>query len=170
MTNISSMKTNAADLLFADFSAEYAATRRVLERYPSGKGDWRPHAKSRALAQLATHVADIVNRGSMLLTSDSVDMLARAPLASMDDVSELLAHFEDAVRRFSTVLADATLADLEKGWSLMRGEQVVLQAPKRILMRSMVMSHLVHHRAQLGVYYRLLDIPVPGVYGPSADD
>jgi uncharacterized damage-inducible protein DinB len=159
-----------AELLYGDFATEHATTRRFLERYPEGRGDWRPHEKSRTLAQLATHVADIVNRGTMVLETDGMELGSRAPLQPMDSAHALLAHFEGGLARFSIALAAADLDELAQPWALRRDGRVLVEHPRRILLRQMMMSHLTHHRAQLGVYYRLLGVPVPGAYGPSADD
>ena len=159
-----------AELLYGDFAIEHAATRRMLERYPDGKGDWRPHARSRTLAELATHVADIVNRGTAVLRDDGMEVGARPPLPPMDSARELLGHFDGAVAQFSGALSGVNLAHLAQPWQLRRGGRVLIEHPRRILLRQIMMSHLIHHRAQLGVYYRLLDIAVPGTYDPSADD
>jgi uncharacterized damage-inducible protein DinB len=159
-----------AELLYGDFAGEHAATRRILERYPDGKGEWRPHERSRTLAQLATHVADIVNRGTVVLETDGMEPGARQPLPPMDSARELLAHFETGLARFTAVLAAADLDRLAQPWAIRRDGRVLREQPRRIMLRQAMMSHLVHHRAQLGVYYRLLGVPVPGVYGPSADD
>lgn len=159
-----------AELLYGDFAAEHAATRRFLERYPGGQGDWRPHEKSRTLAQLATHVADIINRGTVVLETEGMELGARAPLPPMDSAQALLAHFEAGLARFTTALAATDLDRLAQPWALRQGGRVLVEHPRRILLRQMMMSHLTHHRAQLGVYYRLLGVPVPGAYGPSADD
>ena len=88
----------------------------------------------------------------------------------LDSARELLAQFDENVARFSAALEKADYASLANSWAMRRGSQVLIEQPKRVLLRLMVMSHLVHHRAQLGVYYRLLGLPVPGMYGPSADD
>ncbi len=161
---------SAAELLYGDFPAEHGATRRFLERYPDGKGAWRPHERSRALDQLATHVADIVYRGVAILDSDGMDVASRPQLTLMDSARELLAHFDAGLERFNTALATADFEHLARPWALRRGGHVLVQESRRVLLRRMMMSHLVHHRAQLGVYYRLLGVPVPGAYGPSADD
>jgi uncharacterized damage-inducible protein DinB len=158
-----------ADLLFADFKQEYASTRRVLQRYPDGKGDWRPHAKSRPLAALATHVADVINRGAQVLETAFMEV-GRQPLTPMDSASELVAFFDDNVARFTAALAATSDDALAQPWSVRHGGKVLMENPRRLMLRTIMMSHLVHHRAQLGVYYRLLDIPVPGVYGPTADE
>ncbi|HXY31993.1 MAG TPA: DinB family protein [Gemmatimonadaceae bacterium] len=161
---------SAGDLLFGDFSAEYASTRRVLERYPDGRGTWRPHEKSRTVSELATHLADLPNRGVTVLQTEVFDVGTRAPVAPMDSAKDLLAHFEGAVRNLAAAVAAADFDHLEKPWTIRAGGKVLTQQPRRVMMRIMGMSHLVHHRAQLGVYYRLMGIPVPGIYGPSADD
>ena len=162
--------SSPAQFLYADFAHEHASTRRLLEGYPTRKGEWRPHDKSRPLAALATHVADIVNRGTNVLADDGMDIIGRKPLPPLDSPEDLLAHFDAAVAKFDGLLAAASMEDLDKPWTLKRGDAVMFAMPRRLLLRTFMMSHLVHHRAQLGVYYRLLGVPVPGMYGPSADD
>ena len=157
-------------LLFGDFAAEHKTTRRFLERYPAGKDDWRPHEKSRALGALATHVADIVNRGVAVLTTEFLAIGGRPPMAPLGTAVELIAHFEAGLAKLDAALAAATLAHLEDPWQMRHGERVAAEAPRRLMLRRIMMSHTIHHRAQLGVYYRLLGIPVPGSYGPSADE
>jgi len=164
------MTTSPSELLYGDFAGEHAATRRMLSRYPDGKGQWRPDEKSRSLAQLATHVAGIVGRGTTVLTTDGLDVSTRQPPPVFDSAAELLGYFDENVAHLNEALAKADFASLEQRWAMRRGNQVLIEQTKRHLLRVMMMSHLVHHRAQLGVYYRLLGIPVPGMYGPSADD
>jgi uncharacterized damage-inducible protein DinB len=159
-----------AELLYGDFPAEHAATRRILERYPDGKGSWRPHERSRSLDQLATHVADIVNRGVAVLETDGMEIGARPQLALMDSARDLLAHFETGLTRLSAALAAADFDHLAQRWAIRHAGRVLIEHPRRVMLRQIMMSHLVHHRAQLGVYYRLLGVAVPGAYGPSADD
>lgn len=158
------------ELLYADFASEHASTRRMLERFPDGRGDWRPHEKSRTLAQLATHVASILNAGTLMLGTDALDILTRAPQQPLDTAAALVAHFDAAVVAFDAALAAVSFERLDQGWTMRRGDLVLIAAPRRVLLRRLTMNHLVHHRAQLGVYYRLLGVPVPGVYGPSADE
>ena len=162
--------TALVELLYADFTPEHASTRRMLQRYPDGKGDWRPHEKSRALAPLATHVADIVNRGTMVLETDGMDIAGREPIAPIDSAAGLIERFDTSVQRFTAALAAATDDALGRPWVIRHGSRVLFEQPRRVMLRTIMMSHLIHHRAQLGVYYRLLGIPVPGVYGPSADE
>ena len=156
--------------LFEDFTREFAATRRVLERFPSDHDEWRPHAKSRTLLQLASHIAGIPTRGTMILATEGLDMATARPAGSPAPAGELVARFDANVAEFQRALAKATPDDLSHDWVMSAGDQVIVRDTKRSLMRLMVVSHLIHHRAQLGVYYRLLDVPVPGVYGPSADE
>ena len=159
-----------AQLLYPDFDAEFATTRRFLERYPAGKDDWRPHPASRPLGALANHVADLSSRGTLILETDEVDVATRQPRPELRTAVELVGLFDANVARFRTVLAGVDFAALERLWTLRMGPKIIVQTPKRLLLRTMLMSHMVHHRAQLGVYYRLLGVPVPGAYGPSADE
>ena len=162
--------TSPAELLFGDFTAEHASTRRMLERYPDGKGEWRPDPKSRPLGPLATHVAGIVTRGSLVLETDGFDVANRQTPPAFDSAHELLAHFDENVARLTEKLTQVDYPTLAQPWAMRRGNHVLIERPRGYLLRVLMMSHLVHHRAQLGVYYRLLGIPVPGMYGPSADD
>ena len=161
---------SAAELLYADLESEFASTRRVLERFPEQHADWRPHEKSRTLAELATHVADIPNRAVVILETDGMDIAMRTPMASLLTVAALLDHFAASSAKARALVAGADLEMLAEQWSVRAGPRVLLAQPRRVALRIVVMSHMVHHRAQLGVYYRLLGVPVPGVYGPSADD
>jgi uncharacterized damage-inducible protein DinB len=161
---------STVDMLYSDFEPEHAATRRLLERFPDAKHDWRPHEHSRTIAELATHVADIPNRAVSILTTSEMDQSARKPIVPLTTATELLAAHDVAVAAQKAALARADLAALSSEWLVRRGDQVMLRGPKYRLLRTVMMSHLVHHRAQLGVYYRLLGVPVPGMYGPSADD
>ena len=158
------------DLLFPDFAAEHAATRRLLARVPDGRGAWRPHPRSRTLGELATHVAQIPQRGAVILTTDVLDIARRAPAPPFATTAALLAAHDAGVAALEDALAAATLDDLAGEWRLVAGPHTLIAGPRRHMLRTVGMSHLVHHRAQLGVYLRLLDVPVPGMYGPSADE
>ena len=162
---------SVVDRYFADFAAERASTRRMLSRVPDEQLDWRPHPKSRTLGELAVHVAELPNRGAAILTLDEVDNSQRpAPGAPPRSGAELLARHDAALARLEAALASTDEASLAAPWTLRRGPQVLISGPRRTMLRVVMMSHLVHHRAQLGVYLRLLGVPVPGMYGPSADD
>ena len=160
----------AAQLLYADFDHEFSTTRRFLERFPVGKGAWRPHEKSRPLGALATHVAAIPDRGRVILETEELDVGTLRPRPELESGEELVGFFDTNVAGLRAALASADLAALERLWTFRAGGQVLVQLPKRQLLRTMMMSHLIHHRAQLGVYYRLLGVPVPGAYGPTADE
>jgi uncharacterized damage-inducible protein DinB len=160
----------AIDLLYPDFAAELVSTRRLLERVPSGKGDWAPHAKSMALYKLATHVADIPTRGTSIVTTEQWDATGRVAPPPLTTAAELVARFDANVAELNAALARTSLTDLEKEWQIRRGDQIMIRGKRRALLRTVMMSHHIHHRAQLGVYLRLLDVEIPGMYGPSADD
>ncbi|HEY8166515.1 MAG TPA: DinB family protein [Gemmatimonadaceae bacterium] len=161
---------SAADLLYSDLNDELAATRKTLERFPEGKGDWRPHEKSRTIGELAAHVAQLPGIGIAILESDGLDAAQRPPLPKVNTAAELLAIFDGVAGRLRQAVASTDFAVLEQPWTLRRGDTVFFTRPKRPLMRSVLINHLIHHRAQLGVYYRLLGVPVPSIYGPTADE
>ncbi len=158
------------DNLLIDLDRELASTRRLLERYPAGKGDWQPHEKSRSLSALATHVANIPNHGVNILTTAEMDVASRPPQPSKDSAAELLETFDAGASRLKAAVADAEPAKLSEKWTMRAGPKVFVSEPRALLMRLMVINHLVHHRAQLGLYLRLLNVPIPGMYGPSADE
>ena len=156
--------------LFIDLDREIASTRRLLERYPQGKGGWRPHDKSRTLSDLASHVASIPNHGANILTTPEMDVASRQPQPPKDSATELLEAFDAGVARLKSAVAGTDAAKLREHWTMRMGPRVLVSEPRTLLMRLMVINHLVHHRAQLGVYLRLLHVPIPGMYGPSADE
>jgi uncharacterized damage-inducible protein DinB len=158
------------DALIPEFDHETATTRKLLERVPEQKFDWQPHAKSMTLRGLATHVANIVYWGEVTLDRPEIDLAGEpqaAPAASRDD---LLARFDSNVKKTRAALTGKTDAELMAPWSLKQGKQTFFTMPKAVVWRSFVMNHMVHHRAQLGVYLRMNDVPVPAMYGPSADE
>ena len=163
-----------SELFLPEFEQEVASTRRTLERVPDDRFDWRPHAKSMALGDLATHIANIPGWASAILASDSFDMIGPdgQPIRSARAGSrqEVLQLFERNVETARRAIAAASDEELAKAWTLRAGEQTLLTAPRFAVLRRMVFNHLIHHRAQLGVYLRLNGIPVPSVYGPSADE
>lgn len=170
MTTASNTESPALGDAFADLDSELASTRKVLERFPSEKGDWRPHAKSRTIGQLAVHVAQLPGLGVSMLTQEFLDALARPAAPELATAADLVAHFDQNVEAFREALARSSADDLNKTWSIRAGDRVYVNGPRRTLLRPMIINHLIHHRAQLGVYYRLLDVPVPGTYGPTADE
>jgi uncharacterized damage-inducible protein DinB len=111
-----------------------------------------------------------VTRGILVLETDGHDVTTRQAPPTFDSARDLVGYFDENVARFTAKLAEADYEMLAQRWAMRRGNQVLIERPRGYLLRVLMMSHLVHHRAQLGVYYRLLGIPVPGMYGPSADD
>jgi uncharacterized damage-inducible protein DinB len=160
------------DALLPEFDQEAATTRRVLERIPDEKLSFKPHPKSMDMASLATHVCELTDWTPETIAKDFVDLAAYDPskrkiIASRE---ELLAKFDKSVANARAALAKAEDAQLMQPWSLKSGDTVFFTMPKAAVLRSFVFNHTVHHRAQLSVYLRLNDIPVPAMYGPSADE
>jgi uncharacterized damage-inducible protein DinB len=142
----------------------------VLERFPDGQGSWRPHDKSKTLAELARHVADIPGLAAAILETDEMDALARPPREPLNTAAQLIELFEGGVSALHGALSRADDERMRGDWALRAGDRVFVRRPRRALLRTMFLSHMIHHRAQLGVYYRLLNVPVPSVYGPTADE
>jgi uncharacterized damage-inducible protein DinB len=158
------------DGLLAEFDHEMATTRKLLDRVPDDRLAWKPHAKSRTLAGICTHLANLPNWGGIILNESSYD-LASAPQAAEDRRSraDILAVFDDAVRHARESL-DRTDAELVAPWTLRRSGQEIFTMPRAAAFRTFALYHLVHHRGQLSVYLRLNDVAVPAMYGPSADE
>lgn len=160
-----------AQALIRELDAEAPATRRLLERIPHDRLDWRPHPKSFSLGQLAEHVASIPGRISRVLAADGMDVGARKadyePCASR---AAALATLEESVAAAREFLAGLDQEHAEGAWRMTNGEQVLFSAPRLAVARNMLFNHWYHHRGELVVYLRLLDVPVPVVYGRSADE
>jgi len=154
-----------------DLAHELASTRRMLERLPDDRLDWRPHAKSFTLGQLADHLTDMPFYGTTTLTTPSLDFAALPPRAAHPATRDaMLAQWDARVADFQQALAGASEAQLQETWSATMGARVVMAMPRLAMLRGFVVNHMIHHRAQLSMYYRLLDVPMPGMYGPSADE
>jgi len=166
-----SSSESVAESLYTDLESELATTRRMLERFPSGKSDWRPHEKSMTLSSLASHVAEIPQYGIAIFGSDELDF-AKGPYERnrYDTAQDLLAVFDNKVSQLRPALASLDWTSVATPWTMRNGDYVIFTMPKGAAFRRVMLNHLVHHRAQLGVYYRLLGVPVPGSYGPSADE
>jgi uncharacterized damage-inducible protein DinB len=149
---------------------EAVTTRKMLSIVPTDKFDWKPHEKSMELKRLAIHVAELPTWITMTLNTDELDFAKneykQAPIQSTE---ELVSYFEKCLIEGGESLKKGKETDLEKPWTLRNGEQIYDVSPKRNVIR-MSISQIIHHRAQLGVYLRLLNIPIPGSYGPSADE
>jgi uncharacterized damage-inducible protein DinB len=158
------------ELLQQEFSEESAATRRMLERVPEASFSWKPHEKSMTLGRIASHVSDLPNRCVTIATTETfVRIPGTAPFQAAS-TPELLAHFDEAAAAAKAALSNLRDDQLSVLWTLKFGEQTMVTLPRGLALRRVFLNHLIHHRAQLSVYLRLLDVPVPGMYGASADD
>ncbi|MBZ5578873.1 MAG: DinB family protein [Acidobacteriia bacterium] len=162
------------DALLPEFDHEMASTRKTLERVPDDKQGWKPHPKSGTMGWLANHIATMVGWTVDVTEKDSFDVApAGGPPVAMPKTAtqkELLEVFDKSVARARAALAAVSDQQLMQSWSLLSGGKPLFTMPRITVLRSFVMNHVIHHRAQLGVYLRLNDIPVPSVYGPSADE
>ena len=162
-----------SEALLPEFDQEMALTRRCLERVPDEKFDWKPHPKSGALGWLAGFLAVLPGWTSTTLKQDSLDLSPPGggpPLPSLTNRRAVLEMFDKNVGEARTALAVAPDPHLLAPWTLLNGGQKLLTLPRIAILRTFVISHLIHHRGQLTVYLRLNDVPVPALYGPSADE
>jgi len=160
-----------AQSLLPEFDHEFATLRKTLERVPDDRWDYAPHAKSMSLARLAGHLAELGGWVNSTLEADELDFstMAYTPFIP-SSTAELVAKLDAIVAVARPVLAATSDATMMQPWTLRQGAQVFFTMPKVAVLRSFVMNHMIHHRAQLGVYLRLNDVPVPSTYGPSADE
>ena len=159
--------------MLPEFDHEMANTRKTLERVPDGKFAWKPHEKSSAMGGLATHLANLPSWTSYTIDQDSLDIAPNGEpqrATPLNSQTELLETFDKNVAAARAALAGASDEHLFKPWTLLANGKTVLTLPRVAVLRGFVLNHLIHHRAQLGVYLRLNDIPVPSIYGPSADE
>jgi len=165
---------DATRYFLPEFDQEMATTRRVLERVPADKLDWKPHSKSMSLGQLASHVAQLPDWASNIFRADEFDF--RPPgrpafkMADCKTSEELLDLFDRSVATARKAIADVKEESLDTPWTLKAGDFTAFTAPRWSAFRGFGMNHVIHHRAQLAVYLRLLDVPVPSIYGPTADE
>ncbi len=163
-----------SEALLPEFDQEMANTRRTLERVPDGKFDWKPHAKSPTMGWLATHIATLPGWVLYTLEQDSIDLDppggAPPPQPEAKSRAELLEKFDRSVSQARAAIAGVSDQRMLESWSLLKRGQNLLTLPRAAVLRSFVMNHSIHHRAQLTVYLRLNDVPVPALYGPSADE
>jgi len=158
------------DALLPEFDHEMTLTRKLLERVPEDRFDWKPHQKSYSLGQLAQHVATLPMWGGVTLNQSEFDTAGSPRLPPVETRAALLALFDGHVAGARAALSGKTDAELMAPWALKNGGKTVFSMPKASVWRSFVMSHMIHHRAQLGVYLRMQDVPLPSMYGPSADE
>ncbi|HEX8357022.1 MAG TPA: DinB family protein [Segetibacter sp.] len=157
-------------LLLKEIEEEAQTTRKMLARVPADKFDWKPHEKSMSMKQLTVHIAELPSWVSMALTTEGLDFAAFAyEPAPVENTEQLLALFETSFEKGKETLAQASEEDLLPGWTLRSGEQIHSVMTKYEVIRHSL-AQTIHHRAQLGVYLRLLNIAIPGSYGPSADE
>ena len=160
--------------LLPEFDQEMQNTRKTLERCPDEKWNWKPHDKSGTVGWLAIHVATMVGWLPMTINTEELDYApVGGPAFELPKIAnrkELLAEFDKNVAESRAALAKVSDAEIMKNWKLLAGGQEIFKMPRVACIRGMVMNHLIHHRAQLGVHLRLLDVPVPAIYGPSADE
>jgi uncharacterized damage-inducible protein DinB len=162
-----------SEVLLLDFDLEAKNTRRVLERVPSDKLTWKPHEKSFALGNMAFHVATLPNFAVAILSTESLNLAARRdtfPRYAGEDSTALVELYDHAAGRLRDKLASMSDEALQENWVMTFGAHTIANSPRMLLYRLSFFNHLIHHRGQLNVYLRLLDVPVPGIYGPSADE
>lgn len=157
--------------MLEEFREEAAITKRSLERVPADKLGWKPHPKSMALGQLAWHVATIPGGIARIAQQDSFDVLSGSFVPPQPkSLEEVLTAYEQSVRDGEKFLAGLTEEQARGNWRLMRGDRQIFQQPRANVLRTIMFNHWYHHRGQLSVYLRLLDVPVPVIYGRSADE
>jgi len=162
-----------SDILLQDYDNEISNTRRTLERVPEGKNDWKCHDKSMAMGRLAMHCATLPMFGHYIIEDEGMDMAnSKRPQSSLVFTTreEALKQFDEAAAKCRASLAAASDEALTTPWKFSFGEQIISHGPRSRAFRQLFFDHLIHHTAQLGVYLRLNDVPVPALYGPSADE
>ena len=157
-----------AEMLLPEFDQEMATTRNLLERVPSDKGAWKPHQKSFSLGHLAQLVSLMPGWVATTIRKTEIN-LAGSPGYSLESTETLIGQFDKHVREARAAIESSTDEDYEVPWSLKHGDQVLLTTPRGTAVR-MHINHLIHHRGQLSVYLRLNDVPLPSIYGPTADE
>ena len=162
-----------AESILPEFDHETATTRTLLERVPADKAEWKPHAKSMSLGQLAMHIANLPNWASITLERTEFDPnppdAPRVTTPAYESGAKLLQAYDANVSAARVLLARTTDAEFMVPWVLKNGGKSLFSMPRVAVFRSFVLNHAVHHRGQLSVYLRLLDVPIPNIYGPTAD-
>jgi uncharacterized damage-inducible protein DinB len=158
------------DGLLPEFDREMTTTRKVLERVPEDRLAWKPHPTSFSAGDLATHVATIPMWGEMTLARDDLDLGGAGRAAPISSRAELLAMFDKHAAGTRAALTGKTDAELMAPWTLKNSGKSIFTMPKAVVWRSFVLNHLIHHRGQLSVYLRMMEVPVPSIYGPSGDE
>ncbi|MBC7553045.1 MAG: hypothetical protein H7257_03600 [Taibaiella sp.] len=157
--------------LIAELQMESSNTRKLMERIPEGQNSWKNHEKSMALGNIVSHICELPGWITMTLNTSELDLATMSYKPNIAETnSDLLAMFDNELNKAVEALGNAGDEEFSKMWTLRRGNHIMFTMPKIAVIRSMALNHLYHHRGQLTVYLRLLDIPIPGMYGPSADD
>lgn len=160
-----------AEILLQDFDNEMKGVRTTLERVPIDKPDFKCHDKSMPMGKLAMHVATLPRFAVAILTTPSMDLAtSKFPPLALESREKLLETFDNLAAEARAALAKSSDADLQQKWKFSFGDKLIAEQPRSAIYRGLFFNHLIHHRAQLGVYLRLNDQPVPALYGPSADD
>ena len=160
------------EALIAELKHESSSTRKLLEKVPLDRKDWKPHEKSMTLGRLATHVAEITHWVSDIVNVSDFDFMKDFNFQprTAETTDDLLHIFETNLNKAIADLSSTKDEEFDNKWTVRRGEQVMFSTPKKVSIRSWALNHMIHHRGQLSVYLRLLDVPIPGMYGPSADE
>lgn len=160
-----------AESFLPEFDYEMSLTRKTLERTPQDRLAWAPHPKSFTWHALASHVANTPGWTAQIMNSDGMDLAAPPPPRTLpENASEILAEFDRNVAAARERLAAASDGEMQAPWTLRHGAETIFTLPRRVVLNNWIVKHLIHHRAQLGMYLRLNDLPVPSIYGPSADE
>jgi uncharacterized damage-inducible protein DinB len=163
-----------AETILPEFEQEMASTRKVLERVPDEKLDWRPHPKSNTIGWNANHLANLPSWAISILTQPLFDFAPiggkRFESPNLRSRKEIVDQFDSNVTATRKAISEVKDEEMNKMWSLMAGGKTIFTLPRSVVMRNVVLNHIIHHRAILCVYLRLNDIPVPGLYGPSGDE
>lgn len=168
--NGSTRRGIAVTEVFADLDDEFAATRRMLERFPDDQAEWKPHEKSMSLVQLAGHIAQLPRLAHLMATEPEWNAQDRPYVPPRARTAEeLLALFDEVAPQARAAILGLEPEAMDDPWRMRDGETVYFEGARGVLLRRFLVSHTAHHRGQLTVYYRLLGVPLPGIYGPTAD-
>ncbi len=158
------------DPFMKELEFEAVSIRKMLARVPAKHFGWKPHEKSMTLQQLASHVADTLSWVKPILEQPEMKMVGKYKPWLAKSTAGLVAHFEKHLAEALAALDACSAADMRKTWALKSADATYMKAPRTTVMRGVIINHLIHHRGQLSVYLRLLNVPVPSIYGPSADE
>jgi uncharacterized damage-inducible protein DinB len=156
--------------MIPEFDHEMANTRKTLERVPDAQFEFKPHEKSMSMGVLAHHTAEMVGWLAPSIEHDELNFEGWVPPPKSQNTAEVLALFDEAVPKARQALASVTDEAMLKTWTLRHGEQILMSLPRIAAIRGMIFNHIIHHRAQLSVYLRMNNVPVPALYGPSGDE